>query len=137
MTPAARLSAAIEVLDRVLTGAAPEVVLTNWGRANRFAGSGDRAAIRDLVYDCLRCKRSFAALGGAMTGRGLVLGGARAGGYEALFDGQGHAPAPVTPDEAGHAPEGLAALDCPHRVLAGLPLPFGGGFPALIYVLRG
>ena len=85
MTPAARLSAAIEVLDRILTGAAPEMVLTNWGRANRFAGSGDRAAIRDLVYDCLRCKRSFAALGGAMTGRGLVLGGARAGGRGAAF----------------------------------------------------
>ena len=49
MTPAARLSAAIEVLDAILLGQAPEMVLTNWGRANRFAGSGDRGAIRDLV----------------------------------------------------------------------------------------
>ena len=55
MTPAARLSAAIEVLDAILLGQAPEMVLTNWGRANRFAGSGDRAAIRDRVYDALRC----------------------------------------------------------------------------------
>jgi hypothetical protein len=54
MTPAARLSAAIEVLDAILLGQAPEMVLTNWGRANRFAGSGDRGAIRDLVYDALR-----------------------------------------------------------------------------------
>lgn len=136
MTPAARLSAAIEVLDRILTGAAPEVVLTNWGRANRFAGSGDRAAIRDLVYDCLRCKHSFAALGEAMTGRGLVLGGARAGGYEALFDGQGHAPAPVTPDEAGHAPEGLAALDCPDWLAPELQSALGDDFPAVMQALR-
>jgi 16S rRNA (cytosine967-C5)-methyltransferase len=136
MTPAARLSAAIEVLDRILTGAAPEVVLTNWGRGNRFAGSGDRAAIRDLVYDCLRCKRSFAALGGGMTGRGLVLGGARAGGYEALFDGQGHAPAPVTPDDAGHAPEGLATLDCPDWLASELQAALGVDFPAVMQALR-
>ena len=72
MTPAARLSAAIEVLDPILSGQAPEVVLTNWGRANRYAGSGDRAAIRDVVYDALRCRASFAALGGGLSGRGLV-----------------------------------------------------------------
>ena len=77
MTPAARLSAAMEILDRILAGAVAEQALTNWGRANRFAGSGDRHALRDLVYDALRCKRSYAALGGGMTGRGLVLGGLR------------------------------------------------------------
>ena len=93
MTPAARISAAIEVLDAILMGQAPEFVLTNWGRANRFAGSGDRVAIRDLVYDALRCRASFAALGGGLTGRGLVLGGVRAQGLDetALFSGQGHA----------------------------------------------
>lgn len=136
MTPAARLSAAIEVLDRILTGPAPEVVLTNWGRANRFAGSGDRAAIRDLVYDALRCKRSFAALGGAMTGRGLVLGGARAGGYEALFDGQGHAPAPVGPDEGGAPPEGNAALDCPDWLAPHLQDSLGADFAPVLQALR-
>jgi 16S rRNA (cytosine967-C5)-methyltransferase len=50
MTPPARVSAAIEVLDLILSGTAPEVALTNWGRANRYAGSGDRGAIRDHVY---------------------------------------------------------------------------------------
>ncbi|MDZ4093474.1 MAG: RsmB/NOP family class I SAM-dependent RNA methyltransferase, partial [Paracoccaceae bacterium] len=64
MTPAARLSAAIEVLDRVLAGNPAEQALTNWARASRFAGSGDRLDVRDLVYDAIRCKRSFAALGG-------------------------------------------------------------------------
>jgi 16S rRNA (cytosine967-C5)-methyltransferase len=98
MTPAARLSAAIEVLDRILAGAPAEQALTNWGRGNRFAGSGDRHALRDLVYDALRCKRSFGALGGAaaqITGRALILGGVRAAGLAeaSLFTGEGHAPA--------------------------------------------
>ena len=39
--------------------------------SHRFAGSGDRAAIRDHVFEAIRCRRSFAALGGAETGRGL------------------------------------------------------------------
>ena len=51
MTPAARLSAAIEILDRILAGAPAEQALTNWGRANRFAGSGDRHTIGTLVFD--------------------------------------------------------------------------------------
>lgn len=113
MTPAARLSAAITVLDRILRGEPAEQALTNWGRASRFAGSGDRHAVRDLVYDALRCKRSFAALGGGMTGRGLVLGGLRAAGLDeqGLFTGEGHAPAPVTASEVGHTPQGAEALD--------------------------
>ena len=115
MTPAARLSAAIEVLDPILSGQAPEVVLTNWGRANRYAGSGDRAAIRDVVYDALRCRASFAALGGGLSGRGLVLGGLRAAGLDVdgFFSGEGHAPAPVTDRDKGHDPQGYDALDCP------------------------
>ena len=113
MTPAARLSPAISVLDRVLAGDPAEQVLTNWGRASRFAGSGDRHAVRDLVYDALRCLRSHAALGGAMTGRGLVLGGLRAKGQDpqTLFTGEGHAPAPVTAADAGRKPAGAEALD--------------------------
>ena len=43
MTPSARASAAIQVLDRILAGEPAEQALTNWGRASRFAGSGDRA----------------------------------------------------------------------------------------------
>lgn len=115
MTPAARLSAAIEVLNRILAGAPAEQALTNWGRASRFAGSGDRHAVRDLVYDALRCKRSYAALGGTETGRGLILGGLRAQGADiaALFSGEGHAPAPVSEADAAQAPAGFAALDCP------------------------
>ncbi|MGL5009167.1 MAG: RsmB/NOP family class I SAM-dependent RNA methyltransferase [Paracoccaceae bacterium] len=114
MTPSARAAAAIEVLDRVLGGAAAEQALVNWGRASRYAGSGDRAAVRDLVFDALRCRRSFAALGGGLTGRGLVLGGLRAaGGDEGLFSGAGHAPGVIGAGDEGREPEGAEALDCP------------------------
>ena len=50
MTPAARYASAIVILDIVLAGEPAERALTNWARSNRFAGSGDRAAIRDHVY---------------------------------------------------------------------------------------
>ncbi len=127
MTPAARLSAAIEVLDRVLAGTPAEQALTNWARGSRFAGSGDRAAVRDLVFDALRCRRSFAALGGAETGRGLVLGGLRAAGVDptTLFTGEGHAPHRFPPTEATPPapPEGLAALDCPDWLAPGPASP--------------
>lgn len=138
MTPAARLSAAIEVLDRVLAGQPVEQVLTNWGRANRFAGSGDRAALRDLVYDALRCKRSFAALGGAADGRGLILGGIRAKGLDpaALFTGEGHAPSPVLPAETGHEPQGFEALDCPDWLASRLQASLGEDFAPVLAALR-
>ena len=138
MTPPARLSAAIEVLDRILTGSNAEQVLTNWGRANRYAGSGDRAGIRDLVYDALRCKRSFAALGGSMTGRGLVLGGVRASGIdvEGLFTGEGHAPAVIGPADEGRIPHLLEALDCPDWLAQRLIDSLGDDFAAVMQALR-
>lgn len=118
MTPAARVAAAIEVLDTVLAGQAAEVALSRWGRASRFAGSKDRAAIRDHVFDALRCQRSFAWLGGSGTGRGLMLGACRAAGIapETLFDGSRFGPAPPGPSETGAplktAPRGVR-LDIP------------------------
>lgn len=138
MTPQARLSAAIEVLDRILAGSAAEQALTNWGRASRFAGSGDRHAVRDLVYDALRCKRSFAALGGSETGRGLILGGLRAAGQEvaALFTGEGHAPAAIGPDDRERLPEGNAALDCPDWLAPQLQDSLGKDFTGVMQALR-
>lgn len=136
MTPGARLSAAIAVLDRVLTGEPAEKALTNWGRASRFAGSGDRAAVRDLVFDALRQRNSAAALGGGLTGRGLVLGLARATGQEALFSGDGHAPAPPGPDEAGRKPEPTEALDLPDWLLPDLRASLGPDFDGVAEALR-
>ncbi|MEO8244781.1 MAG: RsmB/NOP family class I SAM-dependent RNA methyltransferase [bacterium] len=138
MTPAARLSAAIEVLDRVLAGGPVEQTLTNWGRANRYAGSGDRHALRDLVFDALRCRRSFAALGGSETGRGLVLGGVRAAGHDPadLFTGAGHAPAVVRGDEAGSVPEGAVALDVPDWLVERLQNSLRADYVAVMQAMQ-
>ncbi|MGZ8325785.1 MAG: MFS transporter, partial [Rhodoplanes sp.] len=63
MTPAARLSAAIDVLAEIEARRRPAPdALKDWGLAHRFAGSGDRAAIAGLVYDALRRKSSAAFL---------------------------------------------------------------------------
>ena len=138
MIPAARLSGAIEMLDRILAGATAEQVLTNWGRANRFAGSGDRHALRDLVFDALRCRRSYAALGGAETGRGLILGGLRAEGIDPVtfFTGLSHAPAPVQPGETGRSPEPYEALDCPDWLADDLQASLGPDFTSVMHALR-
>lgn len=112
MMPAARVAAAAEILDTILEGSAAEQALTGWARRRRFAGSKDRAAIRDHVFDALRCKLSFAALGGAMTGRGLMLGQIRAaGGDPALvFSGEGYGAAVLSDEEiaAGAPPQSEA-----------------------------
>lgn len=123
MTPGARIAAAIGILDAVLAGTPAEQALTNWARASRFAGSGDRAAVRDHVFDALRCRRSFGALGGGgdtANGRALMIGALRSAGIEPdmLFTGAGHAPAPLTDAEraVSVAPGTLpapVACDCP------------------------
>ena len=132
MTPAARLSAAIEILDHILNGDATERALTNWARGSRYAGSKDRAAVRDHVFDVLRCRRSFAARGGAETGRGLVLGMLRSGGVDpqTMFTGQCHAPAPLTSGETaqGTEPQGNAALDIPDWIAPLLSASLGDDF---------
>ena len=45
-----------------------EHALKTWGRKNRYAGSKDRAAIRDYVYDALRNLRTYAARGSSLLG---------------------------------------------------------------------
>ena len=101
MTPAARVAAAIVVLDDIAGGCTAEQALSGWARNSRFAGSKDRAALRDLVFDAQRKRGSCAALGGAPHGRGLMIGLGVQSGWDmpALFSGEGHAPAPLTPDE--------------------------------------
>ncbi|MCV6594818.1 MAG: RsmB/NOP family class I SAM-dependent RNA methyltransferase [Silicimonas sp.] len=143
MTPAARISAAIAILDAILEGAPAEKVLTNWARGNRYAGSGDRAALRDLVFGALRCKRSFAWLGGAETGRGLMLGALRARGAapEDVFDGARFAPAPLSAEEAGagaplsDAPEEVR-LDCPDWLWPDLQTDLGGDLAPVLELLQ-
>lgn len=127
MTPGARIAAAIGILDRILAGEAPEQVITNWGRASRYAGSGDRSAVRDLVYDALRQRRSLAALGGSDSGRGLMLGRLRAAGLDpaTLFTGLAHAPEPPRPEETGRLPSPEDALDLPDWIIAAFAASLG------------
>ena len=118
MTPAARVQSAIEILDQLLAGVPAEQALTSWARRSRFAGSKDRAAVRDHVFDAWRMKRSCAALGGAMSGRGLMLGVLRKANADLgpLFSGEGYGPAPLTDAEtvSGHKTASLAEeLDIP------------------------
>ena len=54
-----RLQAAIEVLSEIDARHRPVPdALKDWGLSHRFAGSGDRAAISNLVHDALRMKLS-------------------------------------------------------------------------------
>ncbi|EIE51951.1 NOL1/NOP2/sun family protein [Citreicella sp. 357] len=121
MTPAARIQAAAEVLDRIAQGTAAEKALLGWSRGARYAGSKDRAAVRDHVFDVLRRWRSTAAVGGGQTGRARMLGLLRQDGMDpqTLFTGVGHAPEPLSADElgAGRPARGGEALDLPDWLL--------------------
>ena len=75
MTPAARLSAAIELIETIDAQRVPAAkALKEWGTAHRYAGSGDRAAISGLIWDVLRRRASSAWLMDTDTPRARVLG---------------------------------------------------------------
>ncbi|WGH78825.1 RsmB/NOP family class I SAM-dependent RNA methyltransferase [Jannaschia ovalis] len=145
MTPGARVQAAIEVLDQVLRGAAAERALTAWARGARYAGSKDRAAVRDHVFDALRRLRSAAWAGGqgdvapsGMSARAVMAGLLAGLGADlaALFDGQGHAPAPLDPlPDPGPAPAGVR-LDLPDWLLPLFTDALGPDAEAVALALR-
>src|SRR5690348_1027909 len=106
MTPAARLSAAIELIDTIEAQRAPAAkALKDWGTSHRFAGSGDRAAIAGLVWDVLRRRASSAWVMDDDAPRSRVLGmlkverGLDAAAIAALCDGSRFAPQPLTEAE--------------------------------------
>jgi 16S rRNA (cytosine967-C5)-methyltransferase len=77
MRPGAQIRAAIEVLEEIFDRHRPAAdALSDWGRSHRFAGSGDRAAIGNLVFDALRRRRSLSAQMGEDTPRALALAAA-------------------------------------------------------------
>lgn len=106
MTPAAHVSAAIEVLDELAKRRRPAAdALKDWGLAHRFAGSKDRAAIASLVFDALRKRASAAFVMGDDTPRAQMLGALReargldAEAIAAFCSGERHAPAPLSDEE--------------------------------------
>ena len=115
MTPAARVQAAIELLDDIIAaartkGAPADRIIADYFRARRYAGSKDRRAVRDLVYRAIRLCGPVPTSGRAAM---LAVAGQDAG-VAALFDGSPHGPGPRAESEeaasTGLAPKWLAAL---------------------------
>ncbi len=140
MTPAARVQAAIDILDEIATGKPAEQALTGWARRSRYAGSGDRAAIRDHVFDVLRARASLAVLGGGADGRRLMLGLLRDQGRDpdAVFSGARFAPAPLTAAERAALPDPATGLppDVPGWLIPDLNRSLGDRMPAVVAALR-
>ncbi len=75
MTPGARLAAAAEILTEVVAlKAAADRTISGWGKAHRFAGSKDRAAIAERVYTVLRRRNECAFVLDSETPRALIIG---------------------------------------------------------------
>jgi len=111
MTPAARLQAAIEILDEVMSSAREEgppadAIVTRYFKQRRYAGSKDRRAARELVFRAIRRAAERPA-----SGRAAVLGLAEE--EPALLDlfGEPRGPEPKLEGEqaavAGFVPEWL------------------------------
>lgn len=101
MTPAARVQAAIEILDLVVDaarskGAPADRIVSDWFKTRRFAGSKDRRAVRELVFAAIRACGPVPPDGRAAMQRlaqddpGIVP----------LFDGSRHGPPPIIEGEA-------------------------------------
>lgn len=147
MTPGARISAAIEVVEEIEARKRPAAdVLKDWGHSHRFAGSKDRAAIASLVYDGQRKRDSSAFIMGEETPRAIVLGALQqmhnlsAGELTALCSGEAHAPPPLSEEElerlcAGNLTEApdFVAGDFPAWLRSSLDFVFG---PALVAEMR-
>lgn len=122
-----RLAAAIEILDDIDRRHRPAAdALKDWGLSHRFAGSGDRAAIGNIVYDALRRKRSAGWLFDAGSSRALALGalmlewGMDAAAINAALDGDRFAPAELSLEELS-ALSGRTLDDAPDAVRADCP----------------
>ena len=127
LTPAARCSAAIEVLADIAARRRPAAdALKDWGLGHRFAGSGDRAAIASLVYDALRRRASSAWIMGDDAPRAVLIGSLRlqqglaAPSIAALFTAERFAPAPLSAEERARLDQGSLA-DAPPAIAGDVP----------------
>ena len=102
MTPAARVQAAIEILDEVISsarddGPPADSIVSHYFKARRYAGSKDRRAVRELVFRAIRRSAERPE-----SGRAAMVGlAASDAGLEPLFDGSPHGPARIAEGEAG------------------------------------
>jgi 16S rRNA (cytosine967-C5)-methyltransferase len=128
MTPAARLQAAIEVLDEVIAsarddGPPADSIVTRYFKTRRYAGSKDRRAVRELVFRAIR--RSAER---PLSGRVAMLGLAQD--ERPLFDLFGE---PRGPESLGEGEEAAAAGFVPEWLQPELsPLASEAEWPALL-----
>ena len=109
MTPSARLAAAIDILEGFGTTTQPaDRFLKDWFRTRRFAGSGDRREITELVFHVLRHRAAFAHRMGREGPRALVIAALVAEGKD-----------PATLFTGGYGPEPLSQAE--QAILAGAP----------------
>lgn len=149
MKPAARIQSAIEILQEILQGAKPaDTIITDYFKVRRYAGSKDRRAINQQVYDILRQRARLTWLadqnGLEHTARNLVLMDcvSREDDIAALFTGDQYAPAGLSETEAqtlpvlaehdlSKAPDHIR-LEYPHWLEEDLKTSLGNNFePAL------
>ena len=101
MTPAARVQAAIDILDGVIAaargqGASADRLAAEWFCQRRFVGSKDRRAIRELVWTAIRACGEVPE-----SGRAAILALAQGdAALTALFDGSTYGPAPLRAEDA-------------------------------------
>jgi len=100
MTPAARLQAAIEILDEVIVsarddGPPADTIVTRYFKTRRYAGSKDRRAVRELVFRAIR-----AVAERAESGRAAVLALAQQDPELLNLFGEPRGPEPLADGEA-------------------------------------
>ncbi|NKB48514.1 MAG: methyltransferase [Alphaproteobacteria bacterium] len=136
MTPAGRAAAAIELLASIAAGADPaDIIITEYFRRRRYAGSGDRRAVRESVYEVLRNLALFKwrvgeAGGDSSDARAwliAVFATGDTGDLAAIFSGGQFGPAPLNDDEgamverlrtqASTPPPRWVRLNCPEWLL--------------------
>src|SRR4051812_46240889 len=108
MTPAARTQAAIDLLDRIITaaregGAAADTLIARGFAERRYAGSKDRRAIRDLIYEAIRLCGERPDSGRAA----MVALARRRPELAATFDGSPYGPSALSEDEPAAEPGAL------------------------------
>jgi 16S rRNA (cytosine967-C5)-methyltransferase len=121
MTPSARLQAAIEILTELeRTNAPADRFVREWFRSRRYAGSKDRAAVGERVFQILRHRASLAWRMGSDASRSLAIASVLPGlssparsvgevpsdseaegaaALDALFSGGNYGAAPLTTEE--------------------------------------
>ncbi|MBI0538114.1 RsmB/NOP family class I SAM-dependent RNA methyltransferase [Roseomonas sp. KE2513] len=161
MTPLARISAAIALLDALES--APrrpaDAVANDFFRARRFIGGGDRRAVADRAWSVVRERARLDwhldHVGAAPTGRLLMAAhmilaeGGSLSGVEAAFNGGQYAERPLTPEERRFLGklEGrpflhprmdeATRLNVPEWALPGLRARFGEALPEAAAGLEG